>query len=451
LHDLIIHSGTLVSEGASSVLDLAIDGEFISAVGPQGSLGPAKERIDASGQLVLPGLVDAHFHCRAPSHPERGTFESESKAAAAGGVTTVLEMPVSDPACSTPEVLLTRKSLGESECFVDFGLFSGAALGTRAKADAMADVGAIGFKMFTHKPPAGREREFGGLCASSDADIYEALSVIAPTGLTCTVHAENQSLTDMFERRARGGASPQRPPVIESASIALLGALSAATGARVHIAHMTSAASVDALAGAQSHGHLLSGETAPHYLVFNDADIDDFGSFVRVAPPLRTKADNDYLWKAVVSGLIAVVASDHAPFTPAEKEVPYDEAPRGIPGIELMLPVMLDAAARGVLSVETAVSSMTEAPARLFDLFPRKGTLSLGSDADVVLWDPDARTRVRLDSMFSRSAKSARAYDGKTYTGRVVRTILRGRTVFDNGSLVGVPRGRFVRPMKRAG
>lgn len=439
----------LVTEGTSSVLDLAIDGELISAVGPQGSLGSAKEFIDASGQLVLPGMVDAHFHCRAPSHPERGTFESETKAAAAGGVTTVLEMPVSDPACSTPEVLLSRKSLGEAECFVDFGLFSGGALGTAERAEAMADVGAIGFKVFTHNPPVGREREFDGLWASSDSDIYRALSVIAPTGLTCTVHAENQSLIDMFDGRSTTEASAQRPPVIESASIALLGALSAATGAKVHIAHMSSAASVEALAAAQINGQLVSGETAPHYLVFTEADIDEFGSFVRVAPPLRTKADNDHLWEAVVSGLIGVVASDHAPFTPAEKEVPYDEAPRGIPGIELMLPVMLDAAARGVLTVETAVRSMTEAPARLFGLFPKKGALSVGSDADIVLWDSNAISRIKLDLLLSCSAKSAIAYDGKSYAGQIVRTILRGRTVFKGGAVVGEPRGRFVRPMRR--
>lgn len=450
MHDLIIHSGTLVTEGTSSVLDLAIDGEHISAVGPQGSLGSAKEVIDASGQLVMPGLVDAHFHCRAPSHPERGTFESESKAAAAGGVTTVLEMPVSDPACSTPEILLARKALGEAECFIDFGLFSGAALETEESAEAMAEVGAIGFKLFTHNPPAGREREFEGLWASTDSAIYEALSVIAPTGLTCTVHAENQSLIDMFDRRSTAGSGPERPPVIESASIALLGALSAATGAKVHIAHMSSAASVEALAAAQSNGHLVSGETAPHYLVLNEADIEKFGSFVHVAPPLRTKDDNDHLWKAVVSGVIGVVASDHAPFTPAEKNVPYHEAPRGIPGIELMLPVMLDAVSRGVISVETAVGSMTEAPARLFDLFPKKGALAVGSDADVVLWDSRSHSRIELDSLLSRSAESAVVYDGKSFAGQVVRTILRGRTVFEVGSIVGGPRGSFVRPMIRS-
>ncbi|MDH3189426.1 MAG: dihydroorotase family protein [Acidimicrobiia bacterium] len=439
-----------MTEGTSSILDLAIDGESISAVGPPGSLGSAKEAIDASGLLVLPGMVDAHFHCRAPSHPERGTFGSESRAAAAGGVTTILEMPVSDPACSTPEVLLARRSLGEAECFVDFGLFSGAALGTVERAEAMADAGAIGFKMFTHNPPVGREREFDGLWASSDGDIYEALSLVAPTGLTCTVHAENQSLIDLFDRRSTGEESAQRPPVIESASIALLGALSVATGAKVHIAHMSSAASVEALAAAQANGHLISGETTPHYLVFNDADIEEFGSFVRVAPPLRTKADNEQLWEAVASGLIGVVASDHAPFTPAEKAVPYDAAPRGIPGIELMLPVMLDAAARGVLPVETAVRSMAEAPARLFGLFPEKGALAVGSDADVVLWDPKATSLIEVNSLVSRCAKSAIAYDGKSYAGKIAATILRGRAVFKDGSIVGESRGRFVRPIRQA-
>ncbi len=437
----------VVSDGSARPLDVAVGGEMITEVGPHGSLGPAKDTIDADGCYVLPGVVDGHFHCRAPSHPERGTFASETMAAAAGGVTTVLEMPVSDPACSTPEVFEDRRALGESQCYVDFGLFSGAALGSLEIADAMTQLGAIGFKLFTHDPPPGRETEFAGLWASSDDDIHTALSLVASTGLPCTVHAENQKLIEKFGAQSSSEPSFQRPPVIESASIALLGALSRDTGARVHIAHMSSSAAVEALTAARVNSNLITGETAPHYLIFNDTDIKRYGSFVRVAPPLRSSDDNEALWKALNSGVIELVASDHAPFTHHDKSVPYDDAPRGIPGVEMMLPVMMDAAARGLISLELAVQVVTEHPARLFGLFPRKGTVCAGSDADLIIWDSRSETLPELDSFLSRSGASAVAYDGKSYHGRLQTTILRGKTVFDNGTIVGDSRGEFVRPI----
>lgn len=437
----------MVSDGKTLPLDVAVVGESVAEVGPHGSLGPAKSVIDAEGHYVLPGVVDGHFHCRAPSHPERGTFATETMAAAAGGVTTVLEMPVSDPACSTPEVFEARRALGESQCYVDFGLFSGAALGSSGKADAMAGLGAIGFKLFTHDPPPGRDREFAGLWASSDDDIHTALSIVASTGLPCTVHAENQKLIDKFQNASSAEHQSPRPPVIESASIALLGALSRDSGARVHVAHMSSLAAVEALMAARTNSDLITGETAPHYLVFNEKDIDEYGSFVRVAPPLRSSEDNDALWDALNSGLIDIVASDHAPFTVSDKSVPYEDAPRGIPGIEMMLPVMMDAVSRGIIALEHSVRVITEHPARLFGLFPKKGAVSAGSDADLVIWDPGSDTVVELDSFLSRSGASAVAYNGKSYQGRLQRTILRGKTVFENGAIVGDSRGEFVRPI----
>ncbi len=446
MYDLLIQNGTVVTENGTSMIDIAVDGETIAELGETGSIGRARETIDASGLHVLPGVVDVHFHCRAPSHPERGTFGSETRAAAAGGVTTVLEMPISDPACSTPEVFLSRKKLGENECYVDFGLFSGAALKTRRHVDAMVEVGAIGFKLFTHDPPPNRESEFNGLWASTDEAISDALDLISETDLTCTVHAESQALLTMYESQVTESGTVPRPPEIEAAAIDLLGKITEATGAKVHIAHMSSAASVEALTRARTATNQISGETAPHYLIFGEEQIREFGSFVRVAPPLRTADDNKSLWEALRSGVIEVIASDHAPFTPADKDVPYHLAPRGIPGIELMLPVIMDGVAAELISLEQAVRALSEAPSRLFGLFPKKGAIRAGSDADLVLWDSGSTMRVALDSLRSRSAGSAVVYDGMTMAGRLVRTILRGKTVFDNGSIVGESRGQFVRP-----
>ena len=447
MHDLTILNGIVVTGGRREVLDLAVDAGVISEIGTPGTVGTGREEIDASDLYVLPGAVDAHFHCRAPSHPERGTFATETGAAAAGGVTTVLEMPISDPPCSTPAVIRSRRQLGEKECRVDFGLFAGAAVDAPV-AEAMVENGAIGFKLFTHRPSPGREGEFQGLWAESEDGIYSALETVAGTGLPCTVHAENQSLIERFEALPVDGARSSRPPVIEAAAIALLGALARDTGARVHIAHMSSGAAAEALVAARATAK-VTGETCPHYLIFNEDQIREFGSLVKVAPPLRTAADNKALWDAVATGSIEVIASDHAPFTPEEKRVAYESAPRGIPGIEAMVPVVLDAAHRGILTLERAVQNLSENPARIFGLYPKKGALTEGSDADVVLWDPNDENTLSLNSFTSRSGGSAIAYHGMVLKGRLLRTLVRGHTVYINGDVVGNAVGRFVQPSGR--
>lgn len=448
MHDLVIANGTVVDSGHSQVGDIAVDGGLIVEVTEPGAAGPSRETIDATDLLVLPGAVDVHFHCRAPSHPERGTFATETQAAAAGGVTTVLEMPISDPPCSTPAVLQARKELGERESHVDFGLFAGAALKTTSEAEAMVDAGAIAFKLFTHAPPPDRLGEFEGLWAASEDEIRAALEVVAPTGLRITVHAENQALIERFESEKDHNGHVLRPPEIEGTAISMLGVLAKETDARIHIAHMTSAHAVDALAKAKKGGAEITGETCPHYLALHEKHITQFGPYVKVAPPLRTPADNQTLWDAINEGVIDVVASDHAPFTPAEKQVPYDQAPRGIPGVELMLPMMFDAADRGLIDLETAVRVLSEMPAKLFGLYPKKGVIAAGSDADFVLMNTQVLWTVDINSLLSRSGGSAAVYDGMSLKGRVDRTMVRGTTVFLDGEIVGPSEGRFVRPLQ---
>lgn len=445
MFDLAIVNGTVVSDGQVQPVDVGIDGGLVAEVAPRGGLGPARETFDATGLHVLPGTVDVHFHCRAPSHPERGTFNSETRAAAAGGVTTVLEMPISDPPCSTPDVLRARKRLGEAECHVDFGLFAGGGLDSVAHAEAMVEAGATAFKIFTHSPPPARLAEFQGLWTRNEAELHEALTAIASTGLVTTVHAENQSLIELFAGKTAKGETPMRPPIVEAAQVALLGAIASATGASVHVAHMTSALAVQALQGARASGADITGETCPHYLIFDESEIERHGSYVKVAPPLRPQTDLKALWDGLRLDEVQIVASDHAPFTPQEKrDSPYATAPQGLPGVELMMPVMLDAAERGNLSLERAVSVITDAPARRFGLYPRKGTIQVGADADIVLWDAKEPTTLRVEEFHSKAGRVGLPYDGLELKGRIRRTLLRGRIVFADGNLVGGPQGQFV-------
>jgi allantoinase len=444
--DLKIVNGTIVSDGITRLADVCVEGGVIVDVAPTGSPGRAAQEIDATDLIVLPGALDAHFHCRAPSHPERGDFASETRAAAAGGVTTIFEMPISEPPCSTPEVFQARRQLAEDQCYVDFALYAGGAVKSTAQALAMAECGAVAFKLFTHAPTPSRAHEFEGLLATSADAIYQALSSIRSTDLVCTVHAEDESLLQWFANGSNTG-QPTRPPVVEAAAIAMVGALAADTGTRVHIAHVSSDAALRAVQGARHLGASMTAETCPHYLLFDAREVERLGAFAKVSPPLRDAEDREALWRGLNDGMITIVASDHAPFRPEEKrEVAYELAPQGIPAVETMVPLLLDAALRGAVSLERAVEVLTSAPARLFGLYPRKGTVSPGADADLVLFAKRGVRTLRVAAMQSRVAGSGLVYEGLRLQGHIARTIVGGRTVYQDGRVLGEPRASFVRP-----
>jgi allantoinase len=447
MHDLRIVGATVVSDGRSYPADVGVDGHLIAEVAPPGGLGPARREIDASGLLVMPGAVDAHFHCRAPSHPERATFASESRAAASSGITTLFEMPISNPPCSTPEAFAARRELGEAESLVDFALYSGAGITDPARAEAMAESGAIGFKLFTHNPPPERIDEFEGLCASAPGHIYDCLETVSATGLRAAVHSESQPMMDRFRKDLDRFGNPSRPPLVEAAAVGLIATIARDLDIAVHIVHITSRLATEEVKAAQSLGMDLSGESCPHYLLFDDSYIPRFGNFVKVGPPLRPAEDADYLWKALSEGTLSVVASDHAPFTPEEKAAAdFASSGQGIPSLEMLVPTMVSAGLNGRFPLARAVEVMTANPAKLFGIYPRKGTVSPGSDADLVLIDPNGQLTVDSARFLSRSGGSGIAYDGMNLQGRVLTTLSRGRTVYSNGQVMGDSGGRFVSP-----
>ncbi len=196
MNDLAVVGGTLVSEEIEGPFDLGIRDGRIAQIARRGGLEPASQTVSASGLLVLPGAVDVHYHARTPAYPERGDFLTESAASAAGGVTTILEMPISNPACSTPEILRARRKLGEQQCVIDFGLYG--APGTLSETDVkgMAEEGAIGFKLFLQRAPVGRENEFVGICLTEETDLKRALELVASTGLPLVAHCENDRLLE---------------------------------------------------------------------------------------------------------------------------------------------------------------------------------------------------------------------------------------------------------------
>lgn len=455
--DLAIKGGTVVLETGVFPADIGIEGTQITHLVRNGSLPPARREMNAEGMLVLPGAIDIHFHVRAPGHPERGTFTTESHAAVAGGVTTVLEMPISVPCCATPEIMERRKALGEAESFVNFGLYGAPGLLDRDGILGMAEAGACGFKIFTHSVQPGREEEFLGLCLPDEDDIYVALELIKETGLITSFHAENDRLIRLFERRVRdagrqdpAGFAASRPAVVEAMSVAQIAVICAAVGGRVHIAHVSGAAPLDELRAAQARGLPMTGETCPHYLWCTVDDLVRLGPYALLKPPLREESDRLALWEGLRDGTLMAVTTDHSPYTPAEKargEQNIWQAAIGTPGVEALVPCVMTEALDGRISLQEAVRFIAGQPARLFDMYPRKGTLQPGADADVLIYDPREVGVIDSSKWHTKARLIERMYHGHHVHGHVHATIVNGVETFHAGRIVAEqPHGRFVRP-----
>jgi dihydroorotase (multifunctional complex type) len=454
--DTLIAGGEVLLPDGPCIADLGVKAGRVAGVYAPGTAPAAAETVDATGQTALPGIVDIHFHVRAPAYPERGTVQSETRAAAAGGGTTLFEMPISKPCCSTPAELARRRDHFAENAVIDFALYAAPGDLTEASRDAMMEIGCIAWKIFTTAPPPGRADEFEGLAFPDEADQLRALTLLADTGLPVVVHAESAALLDHFEAQAAGldpasaathGAS--RPAICESVAVAKLLAMNMTAGAKLHIAHVTSAETVAVLRAFAGTSDFTA-ETCPQYLFATEADVARAGIYAKVNPPIRHQADQDALWQAIEDGVIDHVTTDHAPFSRAEKEAAegdFPAAPPGVPGIEFMLPAMLDAVAKGRLSLRRAHDLICANGARRYGLYPHKGALLPGSAADVTIVDMAGETVLSAETLHTHAREVAHLFEGRRLRGRVCRTMVRGKTVFLDGEVTGRPAdGAFVTP-----
>jgi allantoinase len=455
--DLAIVGGTVVTERGQFVGDVGIEGDRIALVAQAGGLPPARRVLNAEGLLVMPGFIDIHFHVRAPGHPERGTWQTETQAAAAGGITTLFEMPISVPCCARREVFLARKAQGSAQAYVNFALYGAPGLLERDEVLGMAEEGAIGYKIFTHGIQPGREDEFQGLCLEGEDELLRVMELTRETGLLTSFHAENQRLIDLYGERIKstGRVDPMafvesRPPVVEAMSVAQLRTLCAETGARVHIAHVSCAAALNELRHGQRDGLPMTGETCPHYLLFTYEDMAKHGPFALIKPPLRTDADHPALWQGLADGALMAITTDHSPFQLAEKERGLEniwQSAIGAPGVEALVPFVMTEALNGRFPLEKAVNLLSSEPARLFGLSPRKGDLQPGADADLTLYDPRGEGVIDSSRWFTKAKSIDRLYNGRPQRGHVAATVVNGRVVYEGGQIVGEEGwGRFVRP-----
>jgi dihydroorotase len=441
LFDLVVRHGLVVSHDRSARLDLAVRDGRVVEVGER--VGAGAEEIDATGLVVVPGLVDVHVHLREPGMTEKEDFFSGTRAAAAGGVTTVVDMPNTVPPVATAEIFAAKLAAVAPKAHVDFGLYG--MLG-QDNADEIADLarlGAMGLKVFMG-------RTTGDNPCPDDAAIFTGLSRARDAGLVVGAHAENDKVLRLLanELRAAGRTDPiahleSRPSFVEEEAVARFITLARGAGARAHIHHLSTAAGLDLVNAARLRGQDVTCEVLVAHLLLDEDAYARYGNLVKLNPPIRPASDVAALWSALGRDQIDVLATDHAPHTAGEQAcTDVWEAPGGFIGVETMLPLMLTEVARGRLSLERLVRMSAWRPAQIWGIADRKGHLGVGADADFNLVDPGAESRITQDRLHSRHPVSP--YDGWSTTGAVRATYLRGVPVAKDGQVLGEPLGRFV-------
>ena len=440
--DLLVTGGTVVSPSGRRPDNVLVRDGRVVGVGPDRP--SATEVVDASGLLVLPGAVDTHVHLMDPGAPDREDFPSGTAAAAASGVTTILEHTHGRPV-RTPEDLRAKADYLRQRSFVDFGLAAHAWPGESSSVPELWEAGVAFFKVFT--------------CTTHGVPGHDAhalrthLRASAQVDAVSLLHCEDESLTEgaeallRAEGRLDGGVLPEwRSLDAELVAVAVASLLVRRTGARATVAHVSNAESAGYLAAERARGARLAAEGCPQYFLLREEEVLDHGALRKFTPPARGRTDDDEaeLWRLLRNGTLTHMSSDHAPST-LEQKADGDiwSVHFGLPGLDSTMAVLLDAAARGHLAYEDVVRVYCEAPAKTYGLWPRKGVLAPGADADLLLVDPRARRTLRNDDVLSKAGWTP--FDGREVTGRVLRTYLRGSLVAADGRPVGERRGTFLR------
>lgn len=457
-YDAIVSGGTLVAGDRTFRGTVAVrDGKIAGLLEPH-ERPPANEIIDATGLHVFPGLVDTHVHLRDPGHTEREDFHTGTMAAAAGGISTILEMPISTPTVNSAQVFRQRLAIVGPKAVVDFALYGAAGHDNLSEIAPMVAEGAVGFKTFLHAPMPGREHEFVGLFCIDEGRLRDLMFEVAKTGVPHTFHCENNAMLHALEEKlvASGRTDPMahaemRPCVVENVSVATMLTIAAETGGHVQVVHMSCPQAAQLLKEAKARGVRATGETCPHYLFLSQDELRAFGPYAKCNPVLRTSAEQADFWKYVRDGTIDVIGSDHAPYTEEEKERGAHDifrAPSGFPGLETQFPLLLTAYHDGRLSLPDIARLTATRASELFAL-PQKGKLEEGRDADLAIVDLDATWTFDLEHAFSKAREIMKVYQGRKLRGKVVTTIVRGTRVFDRGKILVAPGfGNFVRPQR---
>lgn len=445
--DLIVRGGTVITPKGAEQLDIGVTDGVIAELGV--ALDTGREEIGATGMHVLPGTIDVHFHTNDPGRAEWEGVGFATAGLAAGGTTTVLEMPLN---AHPPTVDLTsweaKLAVWKPRARVDFGLWGGIVPGKINALAELAEAGAIGFKAFM------LDSGTDDFCAVDDADLYAAMEIAARYELPVAVHAENSALiaagTRVLSAAPVRGAREylaSRPVIAELEAVSRALTLAGEAGCAIHLVHLSTTAAVRLVADARARGVDASCETCPHYLLFDVEDVERIGILAKCAPPIRERTQRERLWDAVRAGDIDLVSSDHSP-APAElKRGDFLTAWGGISGGQLLSSIVLSEGffKRGI-ELPRLVELLGGAPARRFAL-AAKGRIEPGADADLTLVDLAGELLVGPDTLQHRHP-TLTPYLGQHLRGRIIRTLLRGITIGIEGRPVGDAHGRLVRPSR---
>jgi allantoinase len=433
----------VLPDGVRPATILIRNGRILS-VGSYAERPSGAAAFEAGEMVVLPGLVDSHVHMNDPGRADWEGVEHATRAAAAGGVTSVVDMPLNSiPATTSVAALEAKMRAIENRCHVDVGFWGGVVPGNAAALAPMSASGVLGFKCFL--APSGVP-EFEHV---TEQDLRRAMPVLATLQQPLLAHAElPQRLRQpdpVCDPRHYSTWLASRPPESEHAAIALLIQLARETGAHVHIVHLASADALPMLDAARSDGLSVTVETCPHYLTFAAEDVPDGATAFKCAPPIRERRHRDRLWDGVLNGRIDLIATDHSPALPAMKAVADGDFVRawgGIASLQVGLAAVWTAGRPRGLTIERVAQLMASAPAALVGLGRTKGAIAPGHDADFAIWDTDAEITVDARQLHHRHAVTP--YAEMQVRGRVHATFLRGELIWLEGRHCGASRGRFL-------
>ncbi len=444
--DFVVDNCTIVTPDGQTGpnMGVAVDNETIVAVAHADQLPDGDRHLDAAGNLLVPGIIDCHIHNREPGLEYKEDWESATRAAAAGGVTTVVGMPNTDPVIDRPDRLQLKFDRGEAGAHVDFQSYAVITSETIAQIPALDEAGALGFKIFLGST-------VGDVPAPTDGEILEAMAAVRETGKRLGFHEENGEIIDYYtEKFKREGQNEpidhahSRPVIAEREAIERMVTFAEETGTKVHMYHVSSGDGAEAVAQGKARGVDVTAETTPHYLWFTEDVYREKGNVARIQPPIRDEHQQATLWNVGVDGgALDCVATDHAPHTDEEKGVddPFGntwESVSGFVGLETEVPVMLTFVDKGRLTLEEWVDMHSVRPAQVWGMYPQKGSLQVGTDADFTIVDPDEQWTLE-DRRTLQSKSTATPFEGESFVGKATATVVRGEVVYADGEVLSEP------------
>jgi allantoinase len=446
--DLIVRGTRVITAEGERAAAIHIRNGVIVGIAPFQEIQPNCDIYEAGDLVVMPGLVDTHVHINEPGRPQWEGFASATRAAAAGGVTTLIEMPLNSiPATTSVPAFQEKIDATDGKLSVDTGFWGGAVPGNAQELHGLWQAGCFGFKCFLVESGVP---EFAFV---TETDLREALPVLAELGAPLLVHAELPQPIETAKKQKAVGTNPRsyktwldsRPRAAENLAINLLLDLAGEFGVSIHVVHLSSSDVLPMLRSARADRLKISVETCPHYLVFTAEDIPDGATQFKCAPPIRESGNRVKLWSGLADGIIDMIATDHSPCPPEMKQQQtgnFLNAWGGISSLQLSLSIVWTEACRRGYSLSLLAKWLCAGPARLAGLQHKKGAIAIGHDADLVIWNPDARFQVDPAKLLHRHKLTP--YADRELMGIVETTFLRGQKIFERGELLGSPTGRLL-------